>query len=183
MRMRTLLRVPVLTIVLAAAPSLAAPHDPAIEIGDMGGTAETRGVLRRLLGEESDRRLHGAGASEGGFTPPERAGGPGGPHRSDARYELTGSARLVRVPDATGVVLSCEVSLLLVEKPAGTVRALLRGRAHLARDRKRPAELGGDAADVEEAVRIAVRGALRTLPEALGLGRGDAGGAVSPQSR
>jgi Arc/MetJ family transcription regulator len=142
----------VLGLLVLAPGAAAAPPRSRVVVGDMGGSGETRQLLRRVLGEEIDRSI------------PERS------HTGTAWYELSGSVtHLVRVADATGVVLSCEVSLLLVEKPGGSLRALLSGRAHLNRDRKRAVEAGGDEADVEEALRIAVRGALRPLRTAVGL--------------
>ena len=153
MRMRTRLSLIVLASLTLASATDASPTGPRVVVGDTGGSAQTRQLLRRLLAQEIDRSL------------------PGVPRSSPAQFELTGAAQLVRVPDATGVVLNCEVSLLLVEKPGGAVRALLRGRAHLNRDHKRSVEAGGDEADVEEALRIAVRGALRPLRTAVGLQR------------
>lgn len=144
----------VLGVMVLAPVAHAAPPRSRVIVGDTGGSGETRQMLRRVLGEEIDRSV------------PEHR------HAGTGWYELSGSVtRLVRVPDPTGVVLSCEVSLLLVEKPGGSVRALLQGRAHLNRNRKRAVEAGGDEADVEEALRIAVRGALRPLRAAVGLAR------------
>lgn len=148
--MRAAWTVAALGSLVLATPSAAAPPRPRVVVGDTGGSTQTRLLLRRVLAQEIDRSI---------------ADLPRGGH---AWYEVSGSVtRLVRVPDATGVVLSCEVSLLLVERPGGSVRALLQGRAHLNRDRKRAVEAGGDDADVEEALRIAVHGALRPLRSAV----------------
>lgn len=152
--MRALHAAAVLGLLVLAPGADAAPPRARVVVGDTGGSGQTRLLLRRVLGEEIDRSV------------PELR------HAGTAWYELSGSVtRLVRVPDPTGVVLSCEVSLLLVEKPGGSLRALLSGSAHLNRDRKRAVEAGGDEADVEEALRIAVRGALRPLRTAVGLSR------------
>ena len=139
---------------LLALPTEAAAPGPRVVVGDTAGSGGTGQLLGLLLAQEIDRSL-----------PDVPRGGP-------VRFELTGNVtQFVRIPDATRVVLSCEVSLVLVERPGGSVRALLRGRSHLNRDRKRAVEAGGDQADVEEALRIAVRGALRPLRTAVGLAR------------
>lgn len=151
MRVRLLLVILASLTLLFTTSTVAAPVGPVVIVGETGGSSQTRAILRRLLAQEIDRSL------------------PDAPRLGAPRYELSGAAQLVRVPDATGVVLNCEVSLLLVEKPGGAVRALLHGRAHLNRAHKRAVEAGGDDADVEDALRLAVRGALRPLRSAVGL--------------
>ncbi|MBI2894596.1 MAG: hypothetical protein HYY06_13670 [Deltaproteobacteria bacterium] len=134
---------------LIAIPSVSAASTPLVTVGEMGGSGETRALLRRLLIQE-------LGASLGAST------APGG-----ARFELQGTiTRLVRLPDPTQIVLSCEVSLILVERPGGSVRAFLSGSSHLNGGPSRRVEARGDAR--ETAIRIAIRGALRRLPAALG---------------
>jgi hypothetical protein len=148
----------VLVGALLAVPSVAPAGGPVVSVGAMGGSRETRALLRRLL-------IHELGTA---FGAPAGTSGP--------RFELQGAiTRLERLgdPRSTRAALSCEVSLLVLEQPGGALRAILSGSSRLNVARRPTVESGADEADVEAAVRIAVRGAVRRFRTArLGEGRG-----------
>jgi hypothetical protein len=106
-------------------------------------------------GEASDPTgpaLQGIVAEELALAVPSRAA------RSGIRLESR-VLRLDRTRGASGTRVVCEVSLLVLEMPGGSLRAVLRGRAQFS---------GSAGADLEtQALRRAVRRALRPLSGSL----------------
>ena len=135
----------ILCLVLPQGSAAQRRHLTTVAIGSTGaaqGGAPTAEALKSTLADEL-AQLKGVGVAPAGT----------------ASFILHGS--VIRLEREDAQRFHCEVSLIVADRRGGSVRMMLEGRA--------VAEGPSSAAQLQErALRHAVRGALRPLPEQLG---------------